>query len=203
MVFGSSLLCSRVFELHFFFYFPRKGLKKCWSLSGLEIMKKIWDIKFGFQCMLSVQKNLKEWIWWKHTRHYGPLVECMWSNGSQALYISISGITSTIHLWSVNIVDVSAPLAFMKYHAVHRALHFIVLSHRAWYRFFLWIGSTIFLCVKWDLHSTPQSVAGLSGPTTLAKKLRQPRKPNYGACMLERARACAPVCAVVSIFLPG
>ena len=33
------------------------------------------------------------------------------------------------------------------------------------------------------------------------KKLRQARKPNIGACMLDRSRACADVRAVVSIFL--
>ena len=36
-------------------------------------------------------------------------------------------------------------------------------------------------------------------PSSLAKKLRQPRKPNIGACMLERSRACA-TCARLSQF---
>ena len=35
--------------------------------------------------------------------------------------------------------------------------------------------------------------------TTLAKKLRQPRKPNIGSCMLERSHACA-TCARLSQF---
>ena len=33
------------------------------------------------------------------------------------------------------------------------------------------------------------------------KKLRQPRKPNIGACMLERSCACATCARVVSLFL--
>ena len=35
------------------------------------------------------------------------------------------------------------------------------------------------------------------------KKLRQPRKPNIGACMLERSRACATCARLSQLFWPG
>ena len=134
---SSVQVCSVPESLNFtfFFIFHVKDLKNVEVSPVRKYWRKYAILNLVFNACFHYKKIWKRWIRWKHTRHYGPLVECMWSNGSQALYTYGSGITATIHLWSVNIVDVSAPLAFMKYHAVHRAVHFIVLSHRAWYRF--------------------------------------------------------------------
>ena len=42
-----------------------------------------------------------------------------------------------------------------------------------------------------------------SSTTTLAKKLRQLRKPNIGACMLERSHVCVTCARLSQFFWPG
>ena len=52
-------------------------------------------------------------------------------------------------------------------------------------------------------HSTAAQQSFFSVNTTLAKKLRQPHKPNIGACMLEGSRACARCARLSQFFWPG
>ena len=60
-------------------------------------------------------------------------------------------------------------------------------------------------CRRREILWCLQRVRGGMECTTLAKKikLRQPRKPNIGACMLERSRTCATCARLSQFFWPG
>ena len=102
---GLQLKFALLWSLCYFtFFFPNWGLRNSKSLRS-EIMKNTADNISGFECILPVKKPKTM----NNYRHYWPLVEFMWTNGSQALLVDLQ-------IWDKNTISTErAPISACNY----------------------------------------------------------------------------------------